>query len=210
MLRNSNVLKTITQEILAKLKSNSINSKSIQEKQHRSETETYQDSAPQDISHKSFYEQENEFYQDNKELASIMNLEESIARSDMESLDEVRRMLTNNCAANNTREGKFIFLGDTVEKRTTYEEDKGLISFIKGPVIMKDNAKKYENNLINQEVSKGWHRKQRSRGVNDFAGADDSVPTNVFPDISPLNANNSELLESFRSAIEQDSSIAKK
>jgi len=32
---------------------------------------------------------------------------------------------------------------------------------------------------------------------------------NAFSDISPLN-NNSELLESFRSAIEQESSIIKK
>eukprot|EP00826_Nyctotherus_ovalis_P012184 TRINITY_DN13193_c0_g3_i1.p1 TRINITY_DN13193_c0_g3~~TRINITY_DN13193_c0_g3_i1.p1 ORF type:complete len:443 (+),score=106.38 TRINITY_DN13193_c0_g3_i1:496-1824(+) len=144
MMKISSYLKGNTQEIMLRLdgdlKSSSLlqvgasRSKGKHSNQpYKTEADAYQDLTEKHASHKSFYEEGYEISQDNKEFASIMKLEESIARSDAENLDEVRRMLTNNCTLSNTYESKLNPFGDNTENRTLYEEDKALLNFVKGP-----------------------------------------------------------------------------
>lgn len=126
MLMVANSLKTNTQEIL--LKFNNCPRVNLSRGQYLSNNhDTYQ--KPQDISHKSFYEEGTDFYQDNKELISIINLEESIAKSDAENFDEVRNMIPNNLIATNNR--------------TIYEDDKALLNFIQAP-SMKEDVREYD------------------------------------------------------------------
>jgi hypothetical protein len=156
MLKVSNYLRGSTQEVLLKLAnykislSHTVNpsrSKAkLNNQVYKTETDGYQDSVPQDISHNTFYGEEHEFTQD-KELPSIMKLEESIARSDVENIDEVRRMLMNNYTLSNANESKFN--PDNTESRNGYEEDKALLNFIKGPT--KDHFKETESNFLFNE-----------------------------------------------------------
>jgi hypothetical protein len=126
MLMVANSLKTNTQEIL--LKFNNCPRVNLSRGQYLSNNhDTYQ--KPQDISHKSFYEEGTDFYQDNKELISIINLEESIAKSDAENFDEVRNMIPNNLIATNNR--------------TIYEDDKAFLNFIQAP-SMKEDVREYD------------------------------------------------------------------
>lgn len=145
MLKISSYLSGDAQEIVLRLGGESKSSSLLQGGASRSkgkysnlpyktETDACRDLTAKDASHKSFYEEAHELYQDNKDFASIMKLEESIARSDAENLDEVRRMLTNNCTLNNTYESKLNPFGDNTGNRTLYEEDKALLNFVKSPV----------------------------------------------------------------------------
>jgi len=137
ILNMANSLKANTQEVLLKLNNNlkeNLNQLRNQNKHLTNKHDTYQE--PQDISHKMFCEEGIDFYQDNRELVSIMNLEESIAKSDAENFDEVRNMIANNLVASNFMDNK-----------TTYEDDKALFKFIRGPT-MKEDQKEYEGKFI--------------------------------------------------------------
>jgi len=157
IFRVSNYLKASMQELSLKLTnsktslSHTVNpsrSKAIKinNQVYKTETDGYQDSVPQDICHNIFYGEGHEYTQDNKVFESITKLEESVVKSDTESIDEARKILMNIYALNNGNETKLNSLGDKIESRNVYEEDKALLNFIKGPRT-KNNSKESEGNL---------------------------------------------------------------